>query len=1032
VSKETALEAFALAIAPLPGVTPPTGSQPALYERMDGTFAIDWIVPYLDELTPDQKAVVDAALSPDANAPVVTPAPSGSSGVRIVLAADKPASYYAGLIASAQSVIAGKLGRSLHLGWSVTINATQGDSDATLAYTVMGIKPVQGVTGCTVHINPTLAAVTESAADSATMAHEIFHCFQSDWLDQHGGYRTIPDWIKEGQAEWVGETVGGPSTVGQNWWGTYLTTMDTALWQRTYDAVGFYLHLSEVGIDPWKHLDAMLAATSNSDAFKAAGATDDSFLDTWSSGLFRDSKLGAPWNTQALWQLQAKAQPHDVTVANGDIRDLSTNPVVNQDNTVTSSADVVEVRMQGHVRVHTAPDGDEVATTQRWLCTRSGGCTCPTGSHYAGPDLETVAPTFQLGLTGSLATSGGTLHGHALQEFCKPDKSQSPSTPCKTNCGHSNGDPHVRTVNSYIYDFQAAGEFVLLRSTDGSVEIQARQEPKLDSRIPGVSINTAVAARVNGHRVGVYAPTPNVQGASFVVRVDGAVVDPTSGADVGAGASLRAITGGVELDFPDGTVLWALTVAPYGFNAVVQPADALRANGGGLLGSIVPGGLGVPALPDGTRLPAAGDQQQRHQLVYGQFADAWRVTDASSLFDYDPGKSTLTYTDRNFPSDAQEQALASFPPDQAAAADVACAAITAPDLQPECIFDVEATGDPGFANSYAPEQDLYDSGIAPASPAPAASGGMNGAVKVTDLQDLTGAAVGPDSTLYVSIDDAAGKASILSVDPRTAKVIPQITVPAATTLHFATGSLWAAGLTREANGDNCTVTRFDPASMSTQATIALPCAPNQDGPQIVSTGTAAWFVDTTKVDLNTSNGAANLTRLDPSSNQPGQSVTLPLLDGCCQDSQGALFCYCGGGGEYRLLDTATAFENLGDYAAVFPAGIGFWTEQGFSAAYVNSPAGPAATVPLSDGWVVGGDPTGVYVQTSASDIKLLRKPADGSAAVQLATAPTIGTGIDQTYLDYLRGAFPWFATSSGYLHLWVQARALYLQWAPLP
>jgi len=46
------------------------------------------------------------------------------------------------------------------------------------------------------------------------------------------------------------------------------------------------------------------------------------------------------------------------------------------------------------------------------------------------------------------------------------------------------------------------------------------------------------------------------------------------------------------------------------------------------------------SLPDGTRLPAATDDQQRSTVVYGQFADAWRVTDATSLFDYDAGKST--------------------------------------------------------------------------------------------------------------------------------------------------------------------------------------------------------------------------------------------------------------------------------------------------------------------------------------------------------------------------------------------------------
>ena len=40
VTKKMALKAFSLAIAPLPGVTPPTGASNPAYERMDGTFAI--------------------------------------------------------------------------------------------------------------------------------------------------------------------------------------------------------------------------------------------------------------------------------------------------------------------------------------------------------------------------------------------------------------------------------------------------------------------------------------------------------------------------------------------------------------------------------------------------------------------------------------------------------------------------------------------------------------------------------------------------------------------------------------------------------------------------------------------------------------------------------------------------------------------------------------------------------------------------------------------------------------------------------
>ena len=94
-------------------------------------------------------------------------------------------------------------------------------------------------------------------------------------------------------------------------------------------------------------------------------------------------------------------------------------------------------------------------------------------------------------------------------------------------------------------------------------------------------------------------------------------------------------------------------------------------------------------------------------------------------------------------------------------------------------------------------------------------------------------------------------------------------------------------------------------------------------------------------------------------------------------------------------------------------------------------------MPLNDLRIVGGDPTGVYLQ-SDSPVVLYRQPADGSPAMQLAKAPVSGTGIDETDYDYLTGGFPWFATPQGYAHVWLfkvtpdSTLALWLQWAPLP
>ena len=69
------------------------------------------------------------------------------------------------------------------------------------------------------------------------------------------------------------------------------------------------------------------------------------------------------------------------------------------------------------------------------------------------------------------------------------------------------------------------------------------------------------------------------------------------------------------------------------------------------MGAIAPRNW-LPALPDGSLLgPRPADLHQRYIDLYGKFADAWRVKDATSLFDYAPGTSTKTFTLATWPEE---------------------------------------------------------------------------------------------------------------------------------------------------------------------------------------------------------------------------------------------------------------------------------------------------------------------------------------------------------------------------------------------
>ena len=66
----------------------------------------------------------------------------------------------------------------------------------------------------------------------------------------------------------------------------------------------------------------------------------------------------------------------------------------------------------------------------------------------------------------------------------------------------SHGDVHMNTPDGLVYDYQAAGEFLAVRSSDGYVVVQTRQE--MWDRNPQVSINTAAAFQVGADRVEFY------------------------------------------------------------------------------------------------------------------------------------------------------------------------------------------------------------------------------------------------------------------------------------------------------------------------------------------------------------------------------------------------------------------------------------------------------------------------------------------------------------------------------------------------
>jgi VWD domain-containing protein len=261
-------------------------------------------------------------------------------------------------------------------------------------------------------------------------------------------------------------------------------------------------------------------------------------------------------------------------------------------------------------------------------------------------------------------------------------------------CAGSYGDPHLMTFDQLHYEFQAVGEFVNTRGE--GLEVQARQEPFAGwSRT--VSVTTAVAFRVGESRLNLVLANGDV-----AVRIDGVEVTPERGerALPGGGALVRqeSRTGfGPDtyvVRWPDGSAAEVDTVGSWGLRLVLKLDRGRIGAVEGLYGDF-DGDPVNDLTPDGGGKPL--DPEPEFEPLYRVFGDSWRVRDDTSLFDYDQGQSTETFTDRSFPD--EEVTVDGLDPAKRAEAEEICreTGVTARTVLADCVLDVAVTGQPDFA-----------------------------------------------------------------------------------------------------------------------------------------------------------------------------------------------------------------------------------------------------------------------------------------------------------------------------------------------
>ncbi len=287
------------------------------------------------------------------------------------------------------------------------------------------------------------------------------------------------------------------------------------------------------------------------------------------------------------------------------------------------------------------------------------------------------------------------------------------------NDGYDDGDPHLTTVEGVRYDFQSAGEFTLLRDGNGT-DIQVRQSPVQTVTRGGanpytglatcVSLNTAIAAKVGNRRISY---VPRVDGvpdpSGLELRIDGQLTTiPPGGINLGGGGHIDSVgSGGIRVTFPDGTHMfvssnWWGTYSKWYLNLAIFRTRATE----GILG-FRPAGSWLPALPGGASMgPMPANLSQRYNDLNVTYADAWRVSDTTSLFDYAPGKSTADFTYPSWPLETGACIIPELPDEEPArpttpeVAQRACRGITNQHRRADCMADVIVTGETGFADAF--------------------------------------------------------------------------------------------------------------------------------------------------------------------------------------------------------------------------------------------------------------------------------------------------------------------------------------------
>jgi hypothetical protein len=408
VTKQTAMQAFALAFGPLPGVDVPRTDHG---EVGSGDPAIDWLLAYWTRLTTTQRAAATSALRagwPQASSPALgTRLPPEQQDLS--QRADAYAREYAARLQLAPTFQSYVFTKAFAFGKLGPI---------AVSY---GFDAAGGITGtptrCVIQVNTDR---TDPTTIGEALAREVFHCFQMQILGSMlrlGPVAAGEQWLTGGGAVWATCEVE-PGLVGQGWYASYLDQRASSLFDRSFDAIGFFSELAQAtAASPFASMAAALTAGTDTGSYQAlVGTNQEQLLDDWAASYADDAQLGPPWTMGGPCRPEQAFTGSMLPLGPTTVSDLETLPLAAQLRTLELKPGnyLVTVRVNsGRVRL-SAPGIDDVIAPKngdRSYCV--GTCSCAAtnedGSRPKPLAVQTAQPSLFLALTGDLGAGEATV-----------------------------------------------------------------------------------------------------------------------------------------------------------------------------------------------------------------------------------------------------------------------------------------------------------------------------------------------------------------------------------------------------------------------------------------------------------------------------------------------------------------------------------------------------------------------------------------------------------------------------------------------